>query len=184
MQKNFKEDFEKRYNKIFKNLYVQWKLQSKMKYEELQKKGLAKSGSGSRDMYILIEQLANQATDDLKKLFMTIPEKYNRKIPLKNLEEYEIKTKNNICGHIDNMQKDIEKIYNEDKLLISESNKIFFNNIKSNLILNVEEISQEIKNLRKGKKVEGLVIFNIIFTLLSFAVGVASLIVGVISIIK
>ena len=28
MQKNFKNDLETKYNDVFKNLYVQWKLQS------------------------------------------------------------------------------------------------------------------------------------------------------------
>ena len=37
MQKNFKKDLDTKYNDIFRNLYVQWKLQSKKKYEELYK---------------------------------------------------------------------------------------------------------------------------------------------------
>lgn len=39
-------------------------------------------------------------------------------------------------------------------------------------------------NLRKGKKIEVLVIFNIIITILSFFIGIASLIVGIIGIVK
>ena len=73
----------------------------------------------------------------------------------------------------------------ENKLLfIVETNQIFVNNLKSNSKNKIEKIFDEIVNLRKGKKIEGLVIFNIIFTILSFLIGIASLIVGIIGIVK
>lgn len=128
MQKNFKKDIEDKYKDILKNLYVQWKLQHKRKYEE--------------------------------------------------------KTKNNINGHIDNMEKDIKKIYEGDKLFTGDTNKIFLENIKNNSTLKIEKIFKEIINLRKGKKIKKLVIFDIFFTLLGFTVGVASLIVEILTISK
>ncbi len=184
MQKNFKKDFEDKYNDIFRNVYVQWKLQHKRKYEELQNKGLSNSGLVTKEMYNLIEQIINQSIVELQELFTTLPIKYNRKISLKDLEKYEEKTKNNINGHIDNMEKDIEKIYEGDKLFPEETNKIFLENIKNNSTLKVEKMCKEIINLRKGKKIEGLVVFNIFFTVLGFLVGVASLIVGILTICK
>lgn len=184
MQRNFKKDFENKYDEILKNLYVQWKLQHRRKYEELQEKGLSNSGVGTKEMYKLIEQLINQTIIELQELFITLPTKYNRKISLKDLEKYEEKTKNNIKGHIDNMEKDIKKMCEGDKLFPTETNKLFLENIKNNSKLKIEKICQEIINLRKGKKIEGLVIFDIIFTLLGFAVGVASLIIGIITIGK
>lgn len=184
MQKNFKKDFEDKYNDILKNLYVQWKLQHKRKYEELQDKGLSNSGLGTKEMYNLIEQIINQSIVELQELFTTLPIKYNRKISLKDLEKYEEKTKNNINGHIDNMEKDIEKIYEGDKLFPGDTNKIFLENIKNNSTLKIEKIFKEIINLRKGKKIKRLVIFDIFFTLLGFAVGIASLIVEILTISK
>ncbi len=184
MQKNFKKDFEDKYNDIFRNVYVQWKLQLKRKYEELQDKGLSNGGLGTKEMYNLIEQIINQSILELQELFTTLPIKYNRKISLKDLEKYEEKTKNNINGHIDNMEKDIEKLYEGNKLFPEETNRIFLENIKNNSTLKVEKICQEIINLRQGKKIERLVVFNIFFTVLGFLVGVASLIVGILTICK
>lgn len=184
MQKDFKKDFEDKYNDILKSLCVQWKLQHKRKYEELQDKGLLNSGLGSKEMYNLIKQIINHSIVELQELFTTLPIKYNRKISLNDLKKYEEKTKNNIKEHIDNMEKDIEKIYGGDKLLLGDTNKIFIENIKNNSILKIEKIFQEIMNLRKGKKIEGLVIFDIFFTLLGFVVGVASLIVEILDICK
>ena len=63
MQKNFKKDLDTKYNDIFRNLYVQWKLQSKKKYEELQSNGLANSGVGSKTMYTLMEELINKTIE-------------------------------------------------------------------------------------------------------------------------
>ena len=82
------------------------------------------------------------------------------------------------------MEKDIEKIYEGDKLFPEETNRIFLENIKNNSTLKVEKMCKEIINLRKGKKIEGLVVFNIFFTVLGFLVGVASLIVGILTICK
>ena len=76
MQKNFKDDLDTKYNEIFRNLYVQWKLQNKKRYEELQSKGLANSCAGSKSMYLLMEELANKAICDLQQLFNNLPTKY------------------------------------------------------------------------------------------------------------
>lgn len=96
MQKNFKNDLETKYNDIFRNLYVQWKLQCKKKFEELQSNGLANSGVASKFMYTLMEELINKAICDLQQLFNNLPTKYNRKISFKDLGEYKEKTINKI----------------------------------------------------------------------------------------
>lgn len=184
MQENFKKDFEDKYNDIFKNVYVKWKLQHKGKYEELKDKGLQNSGIGTKEIYNLIEQIINQSILELKKLLTTLPIKYNRKISINDLKKYEERTKKNINGHIDNMEKDIEKLYEGDKLFPGETNRIFLENIKNNSTLKVEKIYQEIINLRKGKKIEKFVVFNMVFIVLGFLVGVANLIVGILTICK
>ncbi len=184
MQKNYKNDLETKYNDIFRNLYVQWKLQSKKKYEELQSNGLANSGAGSKSMYIVIEGLINNAICDLQQLFNNLPTKYNRKISFKNLDVYKEKTINNIDGHINNMEKELKDEYKNDLLLTAETNEIFLNNLKGNSKNKIDKLFDEITNLRKGKKIEGLVIFNIVFTILSFLIGIASLVVGIIGIIR
>lgn len=184
MQKNFKKDLDTKYNDIFRNLYVQWKLQSKKKYEELQSNGLANSGVGSKTMYALMEELINKTICELQQLFINLPTTYNRKISLKELNEYKEKTLNNIEGHINSMEKELMHDYENKLLFIVETNQIFVNNLKGNSKNKIEKIFDEIVNLRKGKKIEGLVIFNIIFTILSFLIGIASLIVGIIGIVK
>lgn len=184
MQKNFKNDLDTKYNDIFRNLYVQWKLQSKKKYEELQSNGLANSGVGSKTMYALMEELINKTICELQQLFINLPTTYNRKISLKELNEYKEKTLNNIEGHINSMEKELMQEYENKLLFIVEINQIFVNNLKGNSKNKIEKIFDEIVNLRKGKKMEGLVIFNIIFTILSFLIGIASLIVGIIGIVK
>mgnify|MGYP007014982882 FL=1 len=184
MQKNFKKDLDTKYNDIFRNLYVQWKLQSKKKYEELQSNGLANSGVGSKTMYTLMEELINITICELQQLFINLPTTYNRKISLKEINEYKEKTLNNIEGHINSMEKELMHDYENKLLFIVETNQIFVNNLKSNSKNKIEKIFDEIVNLRKGKKIEGLVIFNIIFTILSFLIGIASLIVGIIGIVK
>lgn len=184
MQKNFKSDLDTKYNDIFRNLYVQWKLQSKKKYEELQSNGLANSGAGSKTMHALIEELINKAICDLQQLFNNLPTKYNRKISYKVLDEYKKKTINNIDGHINNMEKELKKEYENNLLFIAETNEIFLNNLKGNCKNKIEKIFDEITNLRKGKKIEGLVIFNIVFTILSFLIGIASFVVGIIGVVK
>lgn len=184
MQKNFKNDLDTKYNEIFRNLYVQWKLQSKKKYEELQSNGLANSGAGSKSMYILMEELIDKALCDLQQLFNNLPTKYNREISFKDLDEYKEKTINNIDGHINNMEKEFKSEYNSKLLLIAESNEISLNNLRGNAKDRIDKLFNEITNLRKGKKIEGLVIFNIVFTILSFLIGIASLVVGIIGIIK
>ena len=184
MQKNFKKDLDTKYNDIFRNLYVQWKLQSKKKYEELQSNGLANSGVGSKTMYTLMEELINKTICELQQLFINLPTTYNRKISLKELNEYKEKTLNNIEGHINSMEKELMHDYENKLLFIVETNQIFVNNLKGNSKNKIEKIFDEIVNLRKGKKIEGLVIFNIIFTILSFLIGIASLIVGIIGIVK
>lgn len=184
MQKNFKKDLDTKYNDIFRNLYVQWKLQSKKKYEELQSNGLANSGVGSKTMYTLMEELINKTICELQQLFINLPTTYNRKISLKELNEYKEKTLNNIEGHINSMEKELMHDYENKLLFIVETNQNFVNNLKSNSKNKIEKIFDEIVNLRKGKKIEGLVIFNIIFTILSFLIGIASLIVGIIGIVK
>ncbi len=184
MQKNFKNNLETKYNDIFKNLYAQWKLQSKKKYEELQSNGLANSGVGSKAMYILMEELINKAIFDLQQLFNKLPTEYNRKISFKDLDEYKRKTITNVVGHINNMEKELKREYKEKLLFISESNEISLNNLSENSKDKIEKLFAEIANLRKGKKIEGLVIFNIVFTILSFLIGIASLIVGIIGIVQ
>lgn len=184
MQKNFKNDLETKYNDIFRNLYVQWKLQSKKKFEELQSNGLANSGVGAKAMYQLMEELINKAICDLQSLFNNLPTKYNRNISSKDLNEYKEKTINNIDGHINNMEKELKNEYKNDLLFTAETYEIFLNNLKGNSINKVDKLFDEITNLRKGKKIEGLVIFNIVFTILSFLIGIASLGVGIIGIIK
>lgn len=184
MQKNFKKDLDTKYNDIFRNLYVQWKLQSKKKYEELQSNGLANSGVGSKTMYTLMEELINKTICELQQLFINLPTTYNRKISLKELNEYKEKTLNNIEGHINSMEKELMHDYENKLLFIVETNQIFVNNLKGNSKNKIKKIFDEIVNLRKGKKIEGLVIFNIIFTILSFLIGIASLIVGIIGIVK
>lgn len=184
MQKNFKNDLETKYNDIFRNLYVQWKLQSKKKYEELQSNGLANSGVGSKSMYVLMEELINKAICDLQQLFNNLPTKYNRKISFKDLDEYKQKTINNIDGHINNMKKELKSEYKDKLLFITESNEIYLNNLRGNSKNKIDKLFDEITNLMKGKKIEGLVIFNIVFTILSFLIGIASLVVGIIGIMK
>lgn len=184
MQKNFKNDLETKYNDIFRNLYVQWKLQSKKKYEELQSNGLANSGVGSKSMYKVTEELINIAICDLQQLFNNLPTKYNRKISFKDLNEYKEKMINNIDGHINNMEKELKNEYKNDLLFTAETNEIFINNLKGNSKNKIDKLFDEITNMRKGKKIEGLVIFNIVFTILSFLIGIASLVVGIIGIIK
>ena len=51
MQKNFKNDLETKYNDIFRNLYVQWKLQCKKKFEELQSNGLANQDKDMKNFF-------------------------------------------------------------------------------------------------------------------------------------
>lgn len=184
MQKNFKKDLDTKYNDIFRNLYLQWKLQSKKKYEELQSNGLDNSGVGSKTVYALMEELINKTICELQQLFINLPTTCNRKISLKELNEYKEKTLNNIEGHINSMEKELMHDYENKLLFIVETNQIFVNNLKGNSKNKIEKIFDEIVNLRKGKKIEGLVIFNIIFTILSFLIGIASLIVGIIGIVK
>ena len=184
MIEQLKNDLETKYNDIFRNLYLQWKLQSKKKYEEIQSNGLANSGVGLKSMYILIEELINKAICDLQQLFNNLPAKYNRKIALKDLEDYKWETINNIDGHINNMEKELKDEYKNDLLLTTETSEVFLNNLKDNSQNKIDSLFDEIINLRKGKKIEGLVIFNIVFTLLSFFIGIASLVVGIIGIIK
>lgn len=184
MQKNFKNDLDTKYNDVFRNLYVQWKLQSKKKYEELQSKGLANSGVGSKAMYLLMEEIINKSICDLQQLLNNLPTKYNREISFKELDEYKEKTINNIEGHINNMENELKKEYKNSLLFVAESNEVFLNNLKDNTKNKIEKLFNEIVDLRKGKKIEGLVIFNIVFTILSFLIGIASLIVGIISLSK
>ena len=182
MQKNFKNDLDTKYSDIFRNLYVQWKLQSKNKYAELQSNGLTNSGISSRIMYELMEELINKVICDLQQLFNNLPAKYNRKISFKHLDEYKEKTINNIEGHINNMEKELKNEYKNNLLFITESNEIFLNNLRGNSKDKIEKLFNEIVNLRKGKKIAGLVIFNTVITILSFFIGIASLIVGIIGI--
>ena len=184
MQKNFKNDLETKYNDIFRNLYVQWKLQSKKKYEELQSNGLANSGVGAKNMYILMEELINKAIFDLQSLFNNLPTKYDRKISYKDLEEYKEKTISNIEGHINNMEKELKDENKKHLLYTAETNEIILNNLKNNSKNKIDKLFDEITNFSKGKKIEGLVIFNIVFTILSFIIGIASLVVGIIGVVK
>lgn len=82
------------------------------------------------------------------------------------------------------MEKELKKEDENDFLFITETNDSFFNNLKGNSKNKVENLFDEIINLRKGKKIVGLVIFNIIFTILGFLIGIASLIVEIIEKIK
>jgi hypothetical protein len=184
MQQNFRKELETKYDDLYKTLYVQWKQQSKLKYEELQEKGLINSGIGIKELYKLIETLINQTLSNLQSLFENIQISYNRKISLKDLEQYKEKSKKNINEHIVAMHKEIKEKYKNDKLLLTESNEIYIKNLKNNSNNKIDRIHNEIVNLRKGKKIEGLVIFNVVFTLLGFVVGVASLIIGIIALIK
>lgn len=176
MQKNFKKDLDTKYNDIFKDLYVQWKLQSKKKYEELQSKGLANSGVCLRIMYKLMGELINKSICDLQQLFNNLPIKYNRKISFKDLEQYKERTIKNIDGHINNMEKEFKREYKKDLLFTVETNEIFLNNLKNNSKNEIDKLFNEITNLRKGKKIEKLVIFNVVFTILSFLIEIASLV--------
>ena len=179
-----KGNYIEHYNDIFRNLYVQWKLQSKKKYEELQSNGLANSGVGAKNMYILMEELINKAIFDLQSLFNNLPTKYDRKISYKDLEEYKEKTISNIEGHINNMEKELKDENKKHLLYTAETNEIILNNLKNNSKNKIDKLFDEITNFSKGKKIEGLVIFNIVFTILSFIIGIASLVVGIIGVVK
>ena len=108
MQQNFRKELETKYDDLYKTLYVKWKQQSKLKYEELQEKGLINSGIGIKELYKLIETLINQTLIDLQSLFENIQISYNRKISLKDLEQYKEKSKKNINEHIVAMHKEIK----------------------------------------------------------------------------
>ncbi len=174
MQKNFKNDLDLKYNDIFKNLYTQWKLQSKEKYEELASEGLSNSGIGSNAMYELIEKLINEVIYDLQQLFNNLLSKYNRKMSAEELDEYKEKTINNIEGHINDMEKELKNKYNNNSLFVTESNEVFLNNLKGNSKNKIEKLFDEINNLEKGKKVE----VNVVVAILSLFIGIASLIIA------
>jgi len=184
MQKNLKNDLETKYNEIFRNMYIQWKLQSKKKCEELQSNGLAGSGICSKIMYSLMEEIINETISDLQQLFNDLPTKYNRRISTKELNDYRKRTLKNIHGHIDSMKKELKDNYENKLFFITQTSEIFQNNLECNFKDKIEKLFDEIVNLRKGKKMEGLIIFNIVFTILNFLIGIASLIVGIIGIIK
>lgn len=181
MQKNFKNDLGTKYSDIFRKLYVQWKLQSKKKYEELQSSGLVNSGGASKIIYVLMESLVDNTICDLQKLFDELPRKYNRKISFKELNAYKEKTMRNIEEHINSMEGELKSEYKNNLVFTAEYNEIFMNNLKENAKDKVEKLFDEINNFRKGKKVEGLVIFNIAFTALNFLIGIASLILEIIN---
>ena len=174
MQKNLKKDLEVKYIDIFKKLYTQWNLQGKKKYEELQNKGIANSGILVNAMYLKIEELINNAISEIQQLLVDLPNKYNRKLSFDELNEYKEKSIETIEGHINSMEKDVKEKYSKESLCIAESNIIFINNLKYNARNRIEKNFEEIVNLRKGKKVDWLVI-------LSFLITVASLIVGIIA---
>ena len=174
MQKNLKKDLEVKYIDIFKKLYTQWNLQAKKKYEELQNKGIANSGILVNAMYLKIEELINNAISEIQQLLVDLPNKYNRKLSFDELNEYKEKSIETIEGHINSMEKDVKEKYSKESLCIAESNIIFINNLKYNARNRIEKIFEEIVNLRKGKKVDWLVI-------LSFLITVAGLIVGIIA---
>ena len=177
MQKNFKNDLEIKYNDIFRELYVQWRIQSKKRYEELHSNGLAKSGLGSKKLYILMEELINNAICDIQQLFNNLTTKYNRKVSFKDLGRYKERTINNIYEHINNMEKELQDRNKNNLLYIAETNEIFLNDLKGNSKNKIFKIFDEITNLRKGKKIEGLVV-----TIFSLFIGIASLVVGIIGI--
>lgn len=180
MQKNFKADLDSKYDEILRSLYVKWKKQFKFNEEQLAQNGLLKSGAGVNSFYNLIEKLVKETLENIKELFNKLPEKYNRKILESDMKKYQDKIINNIKGHISLMDKEINEYYKEDKLFSNESNKIRITNIEQNAENEIKRIFNEIENYRKGKKIEGLVIFNIFFTISSFFIGLVSLIISII----
>lgn len=171
MQVNFKNEFEARYTEIFKRLYVEWKKHSKDKTKELQEKGIYNSGVGRKMMCELAETLIYDTIDEIQWLFETIQKEYNREIPLKDLEQLTNVLKESINGHIDIMNKDIM----DGNDMRIESIGIFINNLKQNSKIKLDRMYDRIVNLRKGKRIEKLIIINTI-------VGIVSLVVSIIGV--
>jgi len=180
MQKVMKNEVDTRYNEILRNLYVHWKLESKKKYEELTEQGLNTSGIGVKSLYNLIEKLVFESIENLDNMINQIYKEFNAVIPFKELKKYIQGFEKSIYGHIDSMQKDIKDIFNTSAQLSEASSELKVNNIKGNTKAKLDRIYLKNKNLQKYKKIDWLVIINILTTVIGVSVAIISLLIQLI----
>lgn len=176
MQKVMKNEVDTRYNEILRNLYVNWKSQSKNKSVELKRTGLNTSGVGIKSMYDLIEKLIFDSIESLDNTINQISKDFNTVIPFKDLKKYVQAFEKAIYGHIDGMQKDIRDMFGEITPSCEASFENTICNIKGNAKSKLDRIYTKNKNLQKFKKIEWLVIFNTIVAILGLVVGIMSLV--------
>lgn len=96
MQEAMKDELDARYGYILRSLSVNWKLESKSKYEELIREGLNTSGAGVESMYNLIEKLVFNSIGNLDNIINQISKEFNNVIHFKELK---------------NTYKDLKKLY-------------------------------------------------------------------------
>ena len=175
MKETMKKEIDKRYEEIFRNLYVNWKLKLKNKQEELVAIGLNSSGAGVTSIYSLIEKLVYDTIENLDKMIADIKNEFKTKIPLKYLKQYLEKSEKAIYNHIDKMEKEILNQY--DKVLFNDSNNSKINNLKGNVRAKLARIYDKNKNLHEFKRIEWLVIINTIATIGGFILSIISLVI-------
>lgn len=173
MKESMQKEIDKRYEEIFRNLYVNWKFKFKNKKEELLSIGLNASGVGVTSMYDLIEKLIYDTIENLDKMFEDIKDEFKAKIPLKYIKQYLEKSEKAIYNHIAEMEKEILNQY--DKLFINESNNSKINNLKGNVKLRLERIYDRNKNLQEYRKVEWPVVIEIIIGIIGLILAIIAL---------
>jgi hypothetical protein len=180
MNKNMKEYIDREYEKIYKQLYIDYVIGLKNLNQDLLHKGLINSGISERITFDFVKRIIIESIDKVEKLFNDAQQDFKRKMSKKNIREYIKKSIDTIDKHLNIMEKEIlcmfEKRFTNNSKIFVENFTSSFNNLKINTSEKLKNIGENIILVNTGEKID----INIELSVCGIIVGVTSLIVTVI----
>ncbi len=174
MNKYLKDEIDRKYNEIFKDLCIKWIKELDKEYETLVTKGLNTSGCAVGYMYTVIEKIVDETIGNLDDSVKEIDKEFGG-MPLKEIKNYIENSKKDLDGHIDSMKEKVLEKFNGDKLINDESNLLRINNIKGNAISKLNQMYLRNRNIKRFRRVEWLVIINTTATVGSLIIAMVSI---------
>lgn len=154
MKKEIKAYIDEKYKGIYSDVNISWLKGLKKKKEEIKHNGLANSGIEQKILIDYAFSLIYESNIKVKELIEKSQEKFNFKMPKKEIEKYINKSIENNISYLDKFEKELLEYFEDKKTPLVESCKIQFRNVRLNNTTELEKIKKEIilTNKRQKKK--------------------------------
>lgn len=144
MSEEIKTIMEEEYNELYKQLNIKWQLEYKKKLIWLKEKGLINSGIEQKEMLGYIDNLVSDINIKINDLLNNIQDKFGFVMPIQEVNDYINKSIVNNSNYLEKFWNDLNEYYKKQSIMLTESNLIYFNNIKEINRQTLEKTRKEI----------------------------------------